>query len=136
VQIFKIAMFLAIVFALQGAFGSAMQHTDTDWFGGEQNKTNFTNSSGFTQEDMAAMSTGDGMGAEDAPGIFYRAIKGTLWVVPELSKVFYVPDDESPLDPKPNAFMPFLLVIQAGIWLIYIIGIIQVVTKQQIKYGY
>jgi hypothetical protein len=136
---FKIALYLLILGAVMGAVGGAMSYTSTNWFPG----TNFNtvaNTSSISQSQLSSLNPSEN-DISDVGGVVktlsigsvvWSALSGILYIEPIIAHTIVVPD---PSDPKKNLFEPFAMIIQAGIYLMYGIGLYQCYSKFMITYG-
>lgn len=133
-RMFDLMLFLALLGAVSGALQYVMIDTTGDnWFPGYSGEDMSTvDMENPEQWDNAYSSVEDseGLGFFSALGIILNGAKGVLYFEGVLDDVFYY---EDPTNPNTNLFSPILHVIQAGIYLVYGVGLFQLVTGRQAK---
>lgn len=133
-RMLDLMLFLALLGAVTGALQYIMVDTTGDnWFPGYSGEDMSTvEMENAEQWDSAYSNVEDseGMGFFSALGIIWNAAKGVLFFEGVLDDVFYY---EDPTDPTTNLFSPILHIIQAGIYLVYGVGMFQLITGRQAK---
>jgi hypothetical protein len=142
-QMFRIAVFLALLSAVQAGVAIAMEHTDTNWFPGVDYQHNGLQDKQvtYTEEETRSLQATGGDITEvgmltksiEVFGFLFRVIKNVLYIQPMIENTINIPNPDNPSE---NLFSKFALIIQLGIWCIYGMGFYQMYSKQQLTYGY
>lgn len=134
---YDIALFLALLGAVSGALDYVMMDAGgTNWF------------ESYTTPDMQMISVSEDMVGNlnesssqsyipsSVEGVLFGVyfllsmFKGMLLFSSVLANVFYYAD---PANPTSNLFLPVLVIIQVGIWIVYIIGILQYKSGRNLR---
>jgi len=144
-QAYRFCVYLALLSAITSGIATAMVYTDTNWFPGVNiahtasvmqtgsSNADMINQTNSLSPTMDMSDTTTVQKTLTAGTVVWNMFKGIFYIKGIIDDTINIP---SPSDASVNLFGYFSSVIQVGIYLIYIIGLLQYYNKVMLKYAY
>ncbi len=114
-----------------------MGYDGVNWMGYTGSDINVSNANNLTDDQIQALGIDESIATDS--GLSWKSfglisligtmIKSIFWIYPTINGLLFVP---SPTDVTSNAFAPFLVLVQIGIYIVYAFALYELVTGRQV----
>ena len=130
-RMLDIMLFLALLGAVSGAVSGLMGYSSETWFpdynAPDMQTVDVPYDKRFNTADLLPAGDEETTGGTGPFRIIIDTVKGVFLITTVISNIFY------PGQYFNNPLTGFFIIFQVGIWLVYVVGVIQVFTRTSVK---
>lgn len=130
-RMYDIMLYLAVLGAVSGAISGVMGYSNDTWFpdynAPDMQTLDVPYDSRYNMADLLPAGDEDTTGGTGPFRIIIDTVQGVFLITTVISNIFY------PGQYFTNPLTGFFIIFQVGIWVVYVIGVIQIFTRTSVK---